>query len=551
MVILSLPVVYGETLGNFELRGVIALSADSIIKGDTLPLRYPFTDETILPGSGKENSIYLKNPSNIKTNVEYDPVTRQYYYIYKIGETVYRIPTTLSFEEYQNQDMQKMINQYWKERSEAASMDNAKGIIPKIHIPGKVFETIFGNNTVDIRPQGSAEINFGIVSNRRDDPMLNTRQRRQTNFDFSEKIQMNVIAKIGDKIEFKVNYNTEATFDFENKLKLKYEGKEDDIIQLIEAGDVNMPLSTSLIRGTESLFGIKTKLRFGRVTVTAIYSQQKSETKNIVVQGNAQTTKFKIRADDYEENKHFFIAQHFRDTYKESLKKLPVLYTNVNILKIEVWITNIGAAVTENRNIVAFMDVGESQPYNTRLFTGNPGRGFPSNNSNNLFHVIIPTAADSAKVRNINTVTDYLKGAPFYMISGEDFEKVESARKLLPSEFSYNPKLGFISVNSTLNSDQTLAVAYQYQVVGDTAVYQVGEFSDQGINSPNCLMLKLLKSTSLNTKVPTWNLMMKTCTLWVLTRCNQSISTLTSSIREMPTVCPHHTLPKDVSRGLP
>ena len=509
LVILHLPAFSGETRRNFGLPDFFFLSGDTIIRHDSVILRYPFNDETTLPGSGRENHIYLKNPSNIKTIVEYDPLTRQYYYVYKIGETTYRLPTTMSFDEYQAQDMQKMINQYWKERSDAASLDNAKGIIPKIHIPGKVFETIFGNNTVDIRPQGSAEINFGIISNRRDDPMLNTRQRRQTNFDFSEKIQMNVIAKIGDKIEFKVNYNTEATFDFENKLKLKYEGKEDDIIQLIEAGDVNMPLSTTLIKGTESLFGIKTKLKFGRVSVTAIYSQQKSETKNIVVQGNAQTTKFKIRADDYEENKHFFVAQYFRNTYKESLKKLPVLSTNVNILKMEVWVTNIGSAVTENRNVVAFMDIGESKPYNTRVLAGNPASRYPTNNANNLFHVIIPTAADSAKVRNSNTVTDYLKGAPFFMVSGEDFVKVDLARKLLPSEFSYNPRLGFISVNSTLNSDQMLAVAYQYQVVGDTAVYQVGEFSDQGINSPKCLMVKLLKSTSLDTKVPTWNLMMK------------------------------------------
>jgi len=462
-----------------------------------------------MPGSGKENPIYLKNPSNIKTNIEYDPITRQYYYTYKIGETVYRIPTTLSFDEFQDQDMQSMINQYWKERSEAASMDNTKGIIPKIHIPGKVFETIFGNNTVDIRPQGSAEIDFGIVSNRRDDPMLSTRQRRQTNFDFNEKIQMNVIAKIGDKIEFKINYNTEATFDFENKLKLKYEGKEDDIIQLIEAGDVNMPLSTNLIRGTESLFGIKTKLRFGRVTVTALYSQQKSETKNIVVQGNAQTQEFTIRADEYEENKHFFLGQNFRNTYKEGLRKLPVISSNVNILKIEVWVTNIGAAVTENRNIVAFMDLGEYQPYNTRLFTGDPNGRYTSNNSNNLFGVLMSNASDSARVRGINSVTNYLKGAPYFMISGEDFEKVESARKLLPSEYSFNPKLGFISLNSVLNSDQTLAVAYQYQVVGDTTVHQVGEFSDQGISSPNSIVVKLLKSTSLNTKVPIWDLMMK------------------------------------------
>jgi cell surface protein SprA len=221
LVILRFPAYAGTGPENSGLSGGFAFPPDTTVKNDTLNLRYPFNDETIQPGSGKENPIYLKNPSNIKTIVEYDPATRQYYSVYKIGETTYRIPTTLSFEEYQAQDLDQIINQYWKERSEAASMDNTKGIIPKIRIPGKVFETIFGNNTVDIRPQGSAEINFGIVSNRRDDPMLNTRQRRQTNFDFDEKIQMNVIAKIGDKIEFKVNYNTEVTFDFENKLKLK------------------------------------------------------------------------------------------------------------------------------------------------------------------------------------------------------------------------------------------------------------------------------------------------------------------------------------------
>jgi len=490
------------------LPAFYAFLPDTNYRGDTT-LRYPFNEETVLPGSGNESPIYLNNPSNIKSVVEYDPVTRQYYNTYKIGETVYRIPTTLSFDEFQNQDMQSMINQYWKERSEAATMDNAKGIIPKIHIPGKVFETIFGNNTVDIRPQGSAEIDFGIVSNRRDDPMLSTRQRRQTNFDFNEKIQMNVVAKIGDKIDFKINYNTEATFDFENKLKLKYEGKEDDIIQLIEAGDVNMPLTSTLIRGTESLFGIKTKLRFGRVTVTGIYSQQKSETKNIVVQGNAQTTKFRISADDYEENKHFFLGQYFRENYHKAARELPIINSNVNILKIEVWVTNIGAAVTENRNIVALMDLGENKPYNSRVFSGMSTLPYTTNKANNLFSVLMSNAADSAKMRSNNSVTNYLKGAPYYLVAGEDFEKVESARKLLPTEYSFNPKLGFISLNSALNSDQTLAVAFQYQVVGDTAVYQVGEFSDQGINTPNCLVVKMLKSTSLNTRIPLWKLMMK------------------------------------------
>ncbi len=503
LTLVSASSVSGGFAGLFS-----SMPPDTIIKGDTT-LRYPIIDATGNPGLGRQSNLYLKNPSNIKETIEYDPVTRQYVYVYKIGNMTYRRPVTMSYEEFQDQDMQNMLQGYWKERSAAAGMNNGGGFIPKIHIGGKVFETIFGNNTVDIRPQGSAEISFGLVSNKRDDPMLSTRQRRQTNFDFQEKIQMNVIAKIGDKIEFKTNYNSEATFDFENKLKLKYEGKEDDIIQLIEAGDVNLPLNSTLIRGNESLFGVKAKLRFGRTTVTAIYSQQKSETKNITVQGNAQTTKFTIHADEYEDNRHFFVSQYFRDHFKDALKTLPIVTTNVQIVKMEAWITNIGAAVTENRNIVAFMDLGENSPYNTRVLHGVPGRTNPSNHSNDLFSVIMPTPADTAKIRNINSVTSYLKGSPFYFVSGEDFEKVESARKLAATEYTFNSKLGFISLNTTLNSDQTLAVAYQYQIIGDTTIYQVGEFSDQGIVSPKCLVVKLLKSTALNTHLPMWNLMMK------------------------------------------
>ncbi|MCX6249682.1 MAG: cell surface protein SprA [Bacteroidetes bacterium] len=500
------------TLTNSSIAGKNLLSAnplpsDTTVKDTSIHLRYPFDDGSTTPGSSGRSNLYMKNPSNVKTTIEYDPITRQYVYVYKIGKMTYRVPTTMSFEEYQDQDMKKILQQYWKERSEAAGIDNSSGVIPKLHIPGKVFETIFGNNTVDIRPQGSAEITFGIISNRRDDPMLNTNQRRQTNFDFEEKIQMNVIAKIGDKIEFKTSYNTQATFDFENKLKLKYEGKEDDIVQLIEGGDVNFPLNSTLIRGTESLFGLKTKLKFGRVMVSAIYSQQKSQTKNITVQGNAQTTKFTIRADDYDENKHFFLGQYFRNNYKKALSKLPIITSNVNIVKMEVWLTNIGAAITENRNIVAFQDLGENTPYNRR-FSRNPAVPNPSNYSNNLLSVIMPTPADTANVRSINKVTNYLKST-FGLVEGQDFEKVESARKLLPTEYTFNSKLGFISLNTTLNPDQVLAVAYQYQIVGSDSIYQVGEFSDQGIHTPNNLIVKLLKSTTLNTHLPMWKLMMK------------------------------------------
>ncbi|RLD50649.1 MAG: cell surface protein SprA, partial [Bacteroidetes bacterium] len=342
------------------------------------------------------------------------------------------------------------------------------------------------------------------MSNTRDDPTLDVRQRSQTNFDFQENIQMNVIAKIGDKIEFRTNYNTEATFDFENKLNLRYEGDEDEILQLVEAGDVNLPLNSTLITGSQSLFGIKTKMRFGKVTVTTIFSEQESETSTITVQGGAQTHDFLLKADEYESDKHFFISHYFRDNYQDALRDLPIVSSSINITKIEVWVTNIGSAVTENRNIVAFTDIGENRViFNNQVQPRTfPRAYYPDTQSNNLFDIV-----DSSKVRNLDGINNYLLSEGF--LPGEDFSKVELARKLGPSEYSFNSKLGFISLNSRLNENQTLAIAYQYQVIGDSSVLQVGEFSDEGITGQDALIVKLLKSTHVNTLNPIWDLMMK------------------------------------------
>lgn len=498
----GIPVSLGTSSGN-HAAGHWVVPPDTIKHPDTVRLLYPFSEDENPYVEPPDNGLYLTEPSNIKSDVQYDPRSNEYEITRKIGTFNYRNPASLPFNEYQEYDMRRSLRNYWRDRANASAGVGRTGIIPQIHIGGEAFDRIFGSNTIDIRPQGSAELTFGVTSNRRDDPALDVRQRRNTNFDFSEKIQMSVMAKIGDKIEFNTNYNTEATFDFENKLKLKYEGKEDEIIKLIEAGDVTLPLNSTLITGSQSLFGIKTKLEFGRTTITSVFSQQKSKVQNITVQGGAQTEKYAFKALDYEENKHFFIAQFFRDHYDEALQKLPIISSNINITKIEVWVSNIGAAVTENRNVVAFMDLGEYRPYNKNIhpLTGN---AYPSNHSNDLLRSL-----DSTQTRNINTVIRYLSGPQKGFISGQDFEKVGNARKLNATEFSFNSKLGFISLNTSLNSDQVLSVAYQYSVIGQEGVFQVGEFSDEGIITPQCLMVKLLKSTALSTRIPLWKLMMK------------------------------------------
>ena len=482
---------------------------------DTTQLVYPIPVNNGDPTQQLYNQspLYFQDPSNITHEVLYDPLTGQYTFKHKIGDFEYMTPVTMSQQEYFNYKNRQGVMDYWKDRrkSNSRSTTNGNSIIPPMYVGGEAFDMIFGSNTIDIRPQGSVDLTFGIKHNYRGDPSM-TRQT-VTNFDFEQDIQMNVIAKIGDKINFNINKNTRATFNYEDLMKLKYEGKEDEIIQLLEAGDVSFPLNSTLITGTQRLFGLKSKLKFGKTTLSSVVSYQESESRNIAVQGGAQTNEFNIPCLDYEENRHFFLSQYFRDQYEAALSTLPTITSSINITKIEVWITNTNASTQDTRNILALTDLAEGKDewiYNNEISPANTMTIYPRNSANDMLLRI-----DTTQIRSISSVTNYMSGDPLrigkqsYMVSGRDFEKIENARRLSASEYSLNPKLGFISLNVNLNTNQTLAVAYQYTIVGSDQVYQVGEFSDQGVNAPQVLVAKLLRGTTVNTSMPIWNLMMK------------------------------------------
>ncbi|MBR4391509.1 MAG: cell surface protein SprA [Bacteroidales bacterium] len=484
---------------------------------DTTHLIYPIPVDNGDPTEQLYNQspLYFNDPSNITHEVIYDPITGQYTFKNKIGDFEYTTPTTMSQKDYFNYKSRQGVMEYWKQRRKQDSRSTTDGnsIIPPLYIGGEAFDMIFGSNTIDIRPQGSVDLTFGIKHNYRGDPAMTDRQKNQTNFDFDQDIQLNVIAKIGDKINFNINKNTKATFNYEDLMKLKYEGKEDEIIQLLEAGDVSFPLNSTLITGTQRLFGLKSKLKFGKTTITSVVSYQESESKNIAVQGGAQTNEFNISCLDYEENRHFFLSQYFREQYEGALSTLPTVTSSINITKIEVWVTNTNSSTQDTRNILALSDLGEGKNewiYNRELSPANTATIYPRNAANDLL-----TRIDTTQIRDISSVTNYMTGDPLrigrqaYMASGRDFEKIENARRLSNSEYTLNSKLGFISLNVNLNSNQTLAVAYQYTIVGSDQVYQVGEFSDQGINTPQVLVAKLLRGTTVNTSMPIWNLMMK------------------------------------------
>ena len=454
--------------------------------------------------------LFMNTPSNFKTKIVYDENTDKYILYQRIGTTDLFSQKVLSFQEYLDYQLEKMMLEHWEFRTgdRKSSVQQSYGL-PKLYVGGETFDKVFGGNTVDIRPQGSAELIFSLRVNRLDNPNYTVKQRKTTSFDFQEKIQMNVIGKIGEKLKLTTNFNTEATFNFENDMKLEYTGFEDDIIKKIEVGNVSLPLNGTLITGSQSLFGLKTQLQFGRTTITGILSQQKSTTSEVEVTGGAQTSEFDIYADQYEANKHFFLSHYFKDNYNTALENLPFINSPINITKVEVWVTNKTGETTDSRNIISFLDLGETDGnlQNTSFTTSNGGT-FPDNDqANDMYQHLL---SQYSGIRNVNQVNNELaipSNLSINFLGGQDYEKLERARKLKSSEYTVHPQLGYISLNQALNNDEVLAVSFQYTIGNET--YQVGELTTTGPNAPDALIVKLLKGTTFSPSLMNWELMMK------------------------------------------
>lgn len=456
----------------------------------------------------QESAADLSTPSNITTVADFDPQLGCYIIRTKLGDFDISTPFYLTKEQYERWQTRKQMQDYFNLRNSEAltKSDKEPFNVLDMNFALGPLEKIFGPGGVQLKTQGSVNIAMGVKSNKTDNPALSLNSRRKTYFDFDQKIQATVAATVGDRMKFNMTYNTDATFDFDSKnLKLAYEGKEDDIVKSIEAGNVSMTTGSSLIRGSTALFGLKTKLQFGKFTATALVSQQNSQSTSVSSKGGNQTTDFSINVDNYDANRHFFLGHFFRDKYDEFASRLPYVSSGINITRIEVWITNRNSRFDQSRNIVAFMDLGERERLCNNYWQTDSRYEQPSNLSNNLLSVI---KTNYPEARNINSVTQALSPLNAYGINGGiDYEKVESARLLSSSEYTLNSTLGYISLKSALAADEVLGVAYEYTYNG--SVYQVGEFSADITSTEQSLYLKMLKSTTVAPKLPMWDLMMK------------------------------------------
>jgi cell surface protein SprA len=476
--------------------------------------------------------VKFANPNSIVSKYTYDPILDRYIYTEQIGDFNIKYPLILTPEEFQRLVLQESMRDYYQQKidaqagQKAGSEEDQKNLLPDFYVNSGFFETVFGSDVISIIPQGSVEIDLGVLYSRQDNPNFSPRNRSNFTFDFDQRISVSLLGKIGTRLQITANYDTQSTFDFQNLVKLEYTPTEDDIVQKIEVGNVNMPLNSTLVTGAQALFGVKTKLQFGKTTVTAVFSEQQSQSRQVTAQGGGTLEEFEFFARDYDENRHFFLSQYFRETYDSALLTYPYVQNRgIQITRLEVWVTNRNNQTQNVRNIVALQDIGESDniglPNAPPDFVNVPPGSLPDN-GNNDFNPERLGEPGNLLTKDVRDITNVENGILVPVNEGFDYGKIETARKLTEgSDYILNTQLGYISLNQRLLNDEVLAVAFQYTINGE--VYQVGEFANDGIDAAGIedpavgnpeinnqsLILKMLKSAVTIVDQPIWDLMMK------------------------------------------
>lgn len=501
-------------------------------------------DEEDEPEQEEQNvikgNVVLEDIDKIIESYEYDPESDRYIYSKKYEDYNINYPIILTREEYEALLLKRNMRTFFRQKMSATegrlSEEEQQDMLPMYTVNSKLFESIFGSNTIDIKPSGSLELDLGVRYSKQDNPMISPRNRSVFALSFDPRISVGLQGKVGTNMDVNINYDTQSQFGMQQQMaKLNYQPGEDDILQALEVGNVSMPINNSLVRGAQNLFGVKSTLQFGPTTVTGVFSRQNSERRTIVAEGGGMVEEFELFALDYDANRHFFLSQFFRNKYDEALENYPFINSRVRITRVEVWVTNRQNRLNEvnnnQRNIVAIQDLGESRLMNANLertivtdLNLHPGffnvpADTPPNNQNNQYDPRnIGNNFLNESLRNINTIAS---GFNIQVTEGKDYVKLENARKLNSSDFTFHPQLGYISLRQPLNNNEVLAVAYEYTIGGE--VYRVGEFGTDGVDAnvttqddngddipaTQSIILKMLKSSLTSTDQPVWDLMMK------------------------------------------
>lgn len=429
----------------------------------------------------------------------------------QVGDEDVRVPVRVDADTYAEERMRVGVRRNWESliaqqaQLREQQRQRGAGLGVNIAVPGgrqTAFSTIFGEPTVDLRVTGQADIRAGFDYRKSDQQALLTGNASQVDPDFKQDLRLGVTGRIGDKMRVDVNWDTNRDFDYQNQLKLQYTGYDDEILQNVEAGNVFLNTPSTLIRGGQSLFGIKSEFKVGGVRLTTVASTQKGQSSSLSLDGGAEATEFEKRPTQYDRRKHFFLGYYFRNRWEDAhltnLENITLFDGFNRVAEVEVWklVNNTGTEGNENeRQVIAMVDLGEPPELLEQADSFTLPR-LPSNTIDQYSDADI----DQILVPNAGDFKNFLEGGSLPVpLTGSDYQQ-SSFRKLQRGvDYDLDERLGYITLRQTLNESEALAVAYRIET--DAGIFTVGDLNltGGGNNSQTSdrLVLKLLRPTNL------------------------------------------------------
>lgn len=258
------------------------------------------------------------------------------------------------------------LREAFSRRDLARMLSQATGL--SIPIPPNPVMSIFGKPEISINVHGEVNLRMGWRWDSQNLGTVSQFGQTQSTPIFDMDVRVNVSGRIGDKLKLGTDWNTRRQFEHENKFKIGYEGEDDDIIKLLQVGNVSLPIPSTLIGGGETLFGVRGDFQFGPLFLKTLVSQRRGERKFINVTGGVSKQPFSFRAYDYAKN-HFFVDTLYKEIYAKYYEKsTPILPSNfvlsnnqnsneLRIKEIQVWESNNDVRNRDARNAVAIADL--------------------------------------------------------------------------------------------------------------------------------------------------------------------------------------------------
>lgn len=437
------------------------------------------------------------------------------YYISRelVGDKDVRFPLRLDYESYRQARLARDMRDNWhsilEQQQRMRNQQQRGGLGFDIVVPGgrqSAFSTIFGKPGVSLRVTGQAYITAGFDYRKSQQQVNLTGRASRTDPTFKQDLSLGITGTIGDKMQVDVSWDTKNQFDYQNQLKLRYTGHEDEIIKSIEAGNVFLDTPSTLIRGGQSLFGIKSEFQVGGIQFTTVASQQEGQSNSLAIEGGSQTTEFELKPTDYDQKKHFFLGYYFRNRWEDALQSPPQITLHdgfIRIEDIEVWKLQYRTVEQPNeRQAVALVDLGEPHDLVSQ--------------ANNFTTPVLPgedvdqyldEEIDQFITAGTTTPDTYLMTQK--NLSSSDFQVGRFTLLREGSDYDLDPQLGYISLSQTLQDNEALAVAYRLTTI-DGTVHTIGQFASEtggssGSQNDKKLLLKLLRPQNLKQPAANFN----------------------------------------------